>query len=581
MGHGAFPIRGRLWVAVAIGLVVLIGSGPVRGQGQPEVDYWVPGDFPTVQEAIDSVPPGSAIGIREGIYEEHLVIEKPLSLIGAGPGKTVIQAVEEGKPVIRIRGETPVEVVLRGLTLRGAFGRRPSIMAARGVYPDGLLIQGRASVTLEGIEAIENSGFGLEVMDEAQVSVTDSQISANGVGILMFDSSRVTVKACRILSNGDGIQLREDSQATVEDADISGNKRWGIYVEGKSPASKLEVRRSRIVDNYLCGIGVAGNRSEVSGADNEMHGNGADLCGYAPPGLRKPLVPQTGRSELRVPGDYATVQEAIDAVAPGGTIFLAEGTYQEGLTLWKPLTLVGAGRDRTILRALPDRQLVVSIPAGVKVRLESLQVTGSKNGKGLEITGQAELVDLSVTGNSWHGLVIWSRERWDAVPQVILRNSQVSGNAQIGVYVGTSSWVLLRDTTVSHNARDGLLLIYGAQITVEASRILDNGSSGISVQHGSSATVKDSVIEGNGRDIKCGQALLCNGITVLGQARVEVTGCVIRANAGWGISAALQKCGFNRDFFQGEVILRDNEITGNGRGDVCLPDHCIPEDACG
>ena len=51
-------------------------------------------------------------------------------------------------------------------------------------------------------------------------------------------------------------------------------------------------------------------------------------------------------------GDFQTIQAAIDAVAPGGTILLGEGTFDENLVVTKPLTLRGLGFGATHLTSL-------------------------------------------------------------------------------------------------------------------------------------------------------------------------------------------------------------------------------------
>ncbi|MGD6933989.1 MAG: right-handed parallel beta-helix repeat-containing protein [Candidatus Bathyarchaeia archaeon] len=82
--------------AILLAVVLLVASGAVF------VNYFihypaplgaivVPTDYPTIQAAINNSSPGSTIYVRNGVYNELLVIDKPLTLIGESRQNTVIK----------------------------------------------------------------------------------------------------------------------------------------------------------------------------------------------------------------------------------------------------------------------------------------------------------------------------------------------------------------------------------------------------------------------------------------------------------------------------------------------------------
>jgi hypothetical protein len=54
------------------------------------VDAYLRGDFATVSEAIEVAKPGDRILVRPGLYEESLVVNKPLEIIGDGPVEDIV-----------------------------------------------------------------------------------------------------------------------------------------------------------------------------------------------------------------------------------------------------------------------------------------------------------------------------------------------------------------------------------------------------------------------------------------------------------------------------------------------------------
>ena len=114
----------------------------------------------------------------------------------------------------------------------------------------------------------------------------------------------------------------------------------------------------------------------MSHAPLKLAAIGALLAALASPLLAAP-------PPIVVPGDYPTIQAAIDAAKPGRTIQVLPGTYDEQISINKNLAIVGAGMDVTILRApaiLAPNTLgspsLVEVYGGASVSMSQITVSG-------------------------------------------------------------------------------------------------------------------------------------------------------------------------------------------------------------
>jgi len=105
---------------------------------------------------------------------------------------------------------------------------------------------------------------------------------------------------------------------------------------------------------------------------------------------------------LHVPGQYATIQSAVDAAATGATIVVAPGTYTEQVSITKSVSLRGAGASATIIQApqalIPQPNVVVDPALGIGQEMSGLVVVG--NHADVAISG------VSVTGPVPCGAVV-------------------------------------------------------------------------------------------------------------------------------------------------------------------------------
>jgi len=86
------------------------------------------------------------------------------------------------------------------------------------------------------------------------------------------------------------------------------------------------------------------------------------------------LADQT-RADIYVPGDYPTIQAAINAASGGDVIHLAAGRYHEALVITQSVTLAGSGTNNCIVYASTNVPLV-SITGPGAVTLSGFEING-------------------------------------------------------------------------------------------------------------------------------------------------------------------------------------------------------------
>jgi nitrous oxidase accessory protein NosD len=76
---------------VATLIATLLFAAPAASAASART-FQVPGDYPTVQAAVNAAPAGSTVNVGSGTFTEELVINKDLNLVGVGAGRAVIKA---------------------------------------------------------------------------------------------------------------------------------------------------------------------------------------------------------------------------------------------------------------------------------------------------------------------------------------------------------------------------------------------------------------------------------------------------------------------------------------------------------
>jgi hypothetical protein len=199
------------------GALVFFSAGGLSGAGG---QVWhVPGDYPTIQAAVDAAAEGDTILVAPGVYSENVVVSTSrLKLRGAGP----VAPVE--RP-----GDNGGNVVLDGTSLGGI---------GIGIY----VLGASAAELVTGVEVsqfeVRNFERGITVQWAALTRVSHNYLHDN------LDKA-----APAAVGDGYGIELTSATASDVSHNLISGNGFGGIRVGGVPGSTDNTVHHNRIVEN--------------------------------------------------------------------------------------------------------------------------------------------------------------------------------------------------------------------------------------------------------------------------------------------------------------------------------------------
>jgi hypothetical protein len=311
----------------------------VNTECDENADVWdVPGDFATIQAAINAAGPGDTIQVDPGTYFEFLDLEgKAITLTARdpAPGMTIIDPRDLTDPdnpfskslwgqssVIKFTSGESDTTVVSGFTLQGGTGEF--------FYYDALNPYGALGV---------------------------------GGGILCHAASPV-IDSCVIRDN--------DVSAAVGPG--NSGEGGGVYSGGQSePELTGTTYLCNNLPNHLFGYVQWVDACEAPTCEDVDGDNIPDSCQG---------VPQV--FSIDMDSGETAIADAIAVANSGDTIELAAGTYTETINpLGKPLTFKGAGADQTILDGQGADQLIRCVAGETDgTTFEDLTITGGGGSTG-------------------------------------------------------------------------------------------------------------------------------------------------------------------------------------------------------
>lgn len=248
---------------------------------------------------------------------------------------------------------------------------------------------------------------------------------------------------------------------------------------------------------------------------------------------------------LRVPGDFASLQEALDAAPRTATILVGPGDYSGPFEIRRSLT-VRAEPPGTVRLFAGDGEAVVSIYGAHDVTLEGFVIEGGYIGVLVEESEAVTLVKNRIVG-AWLAGIRLSRAQARIVENEVLDTRSPYGKGIELANTHSRPASVIADNIVMGHAREGILL-HNAEADIFSNAVIGNGLRGIAVTEMSMGTVRDNTLVQNADA----------AIYVVDMSVVEVhDNYIAETRPGpFGLAHAI------RIQYYAEVALRGNRLDG-------------------
>ena len=241
------------------------------------------------------------------------------------------------------------------------------------------------------------------------------------------------------------------------------------------------------------------------------------------------------------PGNYTSIQNAIDAASNLDTIYVFAETYSENLIIDKSITLIGEDKNLTTITG-DNVQTTIEV-TGEKVTIQGFTITNDGSQDGIYTsTSLHNFVDNIITLTSYGIYLHYSSE--NLVTGNLFYNNTISG-----VYIEVGQNNSLMENTFYNNTEEGIYLTGCGASHVENNTIFQNGK-GIHAYSANGLIIRNNDIEANSYGIHF------SGVITVHSNFNTISHNMISNNTNVGIR--IENSQFN--------VIEYNKIFGNGKG---------------
>ena len=620
-----------LWGLMVLALATLLGCSAQRAT--PSALSLRPGE--SLEEVIARAPEGAIIVLSSGKYQANLRLEKSVTIRGAGPETTVIQAFSPGPPVVWVLGKAKVR--LENLRIEGGRGGFASLeLSSAGILvqdeaqlelqtvkiaqnmASGIFARDQARLSLRDVEILENSRYGLEIYGQAQVFAERAWVYGNKMGgVWAAGEGRLELEGSRVEKNlGPGFWIRESAKARLWEAELRENQGPGLSLRDSGEA---KVSASLVFGHGEAGALLSdeavlyayGTIFEANWNGLELRGGKAFLEGCTLLRNRWDGIVARGGAQIRVERCRFLSGEGSGVSASGRAEVEVRNSFFEGFTVagisgFSRIPVRGEGNEfdqngvallgnvEASLRrakATPSRDVVnfpdpafsdlqeavdALLPDGVLILSPGRHPAGIVVDKPLEIRGNGEAILVGPPGAPALALVQGAELR--------LRSVHVTGGSEGLAMAAGSAAELIRCAFWENGA--GLKLWQNARLYASQTSVSHHPQGGIWLWDESQAILEEVTLFQNELCGVCagGRSSLVlrkstvsengwqGGLLLRDFANVEVWESTFFRNRGYGVAVQNPSCVGAGPGFWGKVSGGGNEFAENYKGPTCPAD---------
>jgi len=200
------------------------------------------------------------------------------------------------------------------------------------------------------------------------------------------------------------------------------------------------------------------------------------------------------------PGNYSTIQSAINSANLGDTVFVYNGTYNENVVVNQSINLFGEDKNTTIIDGNSSNNMIFISYSNVNISGFTIQ---NSYQHGIYITSQSNNNHIfnNIIRNNFYGIQLF------CCFYNKISNNQLIYNSQYGIKLNDAEFTEIYDNEISNNTENGISIlqeIVGNSYIcenniVENNMIINNGFSGINFYLASNNSVIYNNISVNGQ----------------------------------------------------------------------------------